>query len=1367
MAPQEPPPTAEASVSDLLTCLFSNIALDALKLRWASAAKRAAEAEALRSGRRIRGSPGLSLEAFVGLMRALAKPKGRDLAPDAVVDLFTALDSHGQGEVKWDTFTSFVLDIDVPADPRAALADAGRAMPRAHEVPRRRQYGKLSAVWNQDFALHGVASMVYLPPPMHKLLVTPARKHCEVVHVLTPDDPPRLAGTLRHHTVYRAHKVLCAAGIPHTSLVVTASTAGDSFLNLWYLPQKSPDDDNDGAAARPKGRMIPVLVQRLVAPSEQSTLHFSERSNRLFTSGLDDGLVHEWEIKSGADSHRLGELSGTFSNGDFFKRRSFRLHAFGVTSIVEVHRRLKAQNIIVTGSTEGLVRVWNPSDWDSHTYADGAGEAVSGRDELVPLLQLNGNAAGTLLLVYSSGHEMLFSAGCFASKDASAATTTLVWRFRGQTIGTFERRACAALERHAAPVVAMHEVPAESHLVTVDAAGYVIVARLPDLCIHQTLHCHAASARVAVVPVLREFVGDSRGAFDSADAEGWCLFISAAARCDVFSCALEFLREPVLACTYLASEKALVVTSGKRVAVWDATTGLLKKQFEAGALLRDAPQSAAPGSAPAVVADGAGGAPGIDSPNAAPREIVAAAVSTHGRLIVLGDELGGLHACDLAVSAFSRCRKLKALDPHDGPVNCIAIIANGGDALCVSAGASDGTIAVSDESRQVGFRRADVQAGMSARSARLRDVKILGSDPSDLADVPVRAGPASVASAARTLPVPSSSCAAASRGGTSRAATLTNLAEASGRSLFDDSDSDSASDADEDDSPAPEAQKEKQLEHEVLFLATDAHLNLMASISRPGGRDASQVCVWDLELFSLLGSCVLPPTALRLAEALRGAAAAGGDGELGRSPEAAERLLCVAFVSPYPILAGASSAAAIYLWRVPKCTILCVFDQKILSPHRTLAPKYEAPESAAGDDAAGEPPAGDAAGAPDAAAGVEDPPAGDQAASGDQGGWFVGCLKVLTALTFDEGTAAHGAVLLAGGDGGCAVSWSFENSFFADRDCRAVAAVRRKNYNLKRALHAHVDVAALIKSRRHSHMSIFGIDRAQVMEDTSMMPPPPRRGAAETCGTAVPAGGTPAAAPPGGSPRPVIRTCWQAHKDSEVTAVEAWPGAVATCFENGVVKIWAAAGRARWALVGQLDINSAQGSDAVPWTFAPKTPEPDRAARATVERRKTTSLLLAAALDDAPVLAVSQSAPKLAIADRADWDGVFESMSALESSFQLSSAFKTKPNGLGRHVPRQHGTAWRTNRSVPALAFLASELPAARALCPPLGRLDARPARHALQKAASIEELVQRRGHAPGATTGATTAFPRDASSNHLARMTRLRHMGCPQSFPS
>jgi WD40 repeat protein len=100
----------------------------------------------------------------------------------------------------------------------------------------------------------------------------------------------------------------------------------------------------------------------------------------------------------------------------------------------------------------------------------------------------------------------------------------------------------------------------------------------------------------------------------------------------------------------------------------------------------------------------------------APREIVAATVSKTSRLIVLGDEFGGLHACDLAVSTFPHCRKIKALDPHDGPVNCVAILANDGDSLCVSAGANDGTIAVSDESRQVGFRKADAKTGQCRRS---------------------------------------------------------------------------------------------------------------------------------------------------------------------------------------------------------------------------------------------------------------------------------------------------------------------------------------------------------------------------------------------------------------------------------------------------------------------------------------------------------------------------------------------------------------------------------------------------------------------------------------------------------------------------
>jgi WD40 repeat protein len=273
-----------------------------------------------------------------------------------------------------------------------------------------------------------------------------------------------VSGALRHHTAYRPHKVLACGGVVGTSIVVTGSSiapGGPHYVSLWSLPSRS-------GGAR-EGPLLPVLVHRRETPSPMSAITYSARLDRLYTGGETSGLVYEWSF----DENRKSASADATGPKALGRCRTLRLHTFGVTTIVELERRKRHSNLIVTGSTDGNINVWNPSDWFGGGAADDAtfdsaalGEdhssaavpAPHGRKELVPVLQLAAQSTGPGTIVVSVDHGLLFSAGRLSVKDATASTVVLVWKLSEHSQHGLKRRIHAQLTRHSAQISDVVEV---------------------------------------------------------------------------------------------------------------------------------------------------------------------------------------------------------------------------------------------------------------------------------------------------------------------------------------------------------------------------------------------------------------------------------------------------------------------------------------------------------------------------------------------------------------------------------------------------------------------------------------------------------------------------------------------------------------------------------------------------------------------------------------------------------------------------------------------------------------------------------------------------------------------------------------------
>ena len=223
--------------------------------------------------------------------------------------------------------------------------------------------------------------------------------------------------------------------------------------------------------------------------------------------------------------------------------------------------------------------------------------------------------------------------------------------------------------------------------------------------------------------------------------------------------------------------------------------------------------------------------------------------------------------------------------------------------------------------------------------------------------------------------------------------------------------------------------------HEVLFAVADLHMNVVASLTSSSSNNlgTTQVCIWDFEVFNLVGTCVAPLG--------RGVVVPGGAASF--SPETAhssgntedpssrfERFTGVAFLSPYPLLAGCTSHCTVHLWKIPDCTIVYTLEAKSQPGVFVTEPKGDIPASNLS--------------APSSLAESHTKPP----------------INVIKASVCSSGRHPHLAddgsedtnapqredfnVVVAGGtDGGHVVFWGLRENFFHALDCQRVPPVRR------------------------------------------------------------------------------------------------------------------------------------------------------------------------------------------------------------------------------------------------------------------------------------------------------------------------------------
>lgn len=1235
-----------SSDADRLCALIKNIPLEELRAQWQLTVERRMQISPnLRRTSHQDPIGALDTQEFLMLVTHFATTRSPIVEVQetdwacAARDLLRLLDLQGDGQLLWDEFEGFATSIRL--DSRASYSDAvslqtpmGSTSPihPRGALPRVRQYQVFAeCALHEDFP-NGLRKLEYLPPPVHRLFAIPRGVDgSELVHIITPELPPRISATLRHHSAYRAHRVLNATGVPRTKVIVTATSAGADahYLSLWSLPTECASQGaalEAGKTVRREGTLLPVLVHRVETQWPQTSI-FASIQARLYSGGETSGMVYEWELcrkERDADPIALQRL------------RACRLHTFGITSIIDCDLKESMANLLITGSSDGHISVWSTLEWSlpnqSATVAagksscsDGVGDgllecekpqlttcapsrASSCHKNLEPILQLNAHAAGPTILVLSRDHGLLFAAGFQRNSEAKmAAKSVLVWKLADALKDKFRQSVYRTLHRHQVHIVDMVEIAIESHLVTVDMSGLVIVWNLPALSVRQELTTSAAQrACCSQFPYFSHSLEATRSRTSRVEmshrtserttAKPTITLVVSTDRIRLYPCVPSVIREPLILAHFDASASIFVVVSTKRVCLWDAKTGSLLSQVEVTVLLGSGrlKQSKKGIARAANLAIGIVTSDSLEDHDVSQPELTCASVSGTGRKMVIGDDRGGVYVCSLPPDGHMPICAI-VLQPHEGISTGLDLLDSCGAVL--SAG-SDGIIGVHDIANSVAFSAEHPESGSVSRHGRVRDVRIFTSTQmhgdmtldstshlcaqaprekdQGLAAPPRRFIPLQFTSGQtenylrsnrdRSRPVhahfsmsaPSSSdrrLAGCQHGSFTQCLTATkntskcvddNADEPStpGLGQFDSDGSNSMRRSNSDSGTAdvesssvdgdqlgsrrlPACACSNNAAYEVLCAIADVHLNLVASLTtRSGGHlEHVQACIWDFELFHLIGTCVSPSwdeiASMQELESHKSSQTKSGKVKAQENPF--EQITGIDFVSPYPLLAGCTSNCRVHIWKVPDCRIIYTLSPAP-SPILTTSPKDE-----------------------------------EVALTRSS----LECVRVNTIKTtvcaeylcrevqadmsVDTASSKRDkfCVVIAGGcDSGHVVFWGLQPLFFQALNCSQVPPVRRFTYNPMRQVHTFVDWSTLKLQKLTPRIAKGGELGSLATSNDSF--------------------------------RATFRS-WSIHEDAAAISclqiIESHQ-VIVTASDDGVARLWSWNGM----YVGQLDINSPLGT---------------------------------------------------------------------------------------------------------------------------------------------------------------------------------------------
>eukprot|EP00903_Cladosiphon_okamuranus_P012920 g12063.t1 len=450
-------------------------------------------------------------------------------------EIFKEMDVRGDGEVSWEDFSAYVLQLEL-------LHDSKGAADNEHHF--------------QHFAAHlgvdshvrsgGISRVDYLPAPVDKLGLV--AKGNEVVHLVgqasveDDDEAPfrvvsgggsglaRIGCSLRHDTAYKPHEVNAVHSLPGQDVVITSSSlgpAGPHVLTVWDLPTQEERSSEK--------QFLPALTCREETPTRQTLIFWAPVLEMVLTGSSGNGSLLGWELGPLRQSAKLW------------------LHDAGITHIHELVGHAGGAPHVVTASLDGTIAV-----------CGGTGKGGARGDGVLQRLQAH--ERGVAHMAFCLHHSLALSAGVFVN-TVDTTPDVLVWKLDRER-GLLECGKHARLRGHEGQVVGMVFAAEELELVTGGADGTFLVWHMPNLVLKQRF------TRLHTSPFVDQAVSCFSIVPRSADRPMLLVAgMTDTAGLEIFARMKRKVHEALIKAEFCPYLQRFVTVSARRATVWDGKTG--------------------------------------------------------------------------------------------------------------------------------------------------------------------------------------------------------------------------------------------------------------------------------------------------------------------------------------------------------------------------------------------------------------------------------------------------------------------------------------------------------------------------------------------------------------------------------------------------------------------------------------------------------------------------------------------------------------------------------------------------------------------------------------------------------------------------
>ncbi|ETV94161.1 hypothetical protein H310_12161 [Aphanomyces invadans] len=441
----------------------------------------------------------------------------------SVIELYETIDVNGDGSLEWDEFAGYIVDAGIAKAEEAIVAQSTIKL--------------YSPLVFKGGAANSIQPMVADRTYIQQVAILAGRQALayfehgsDVVHIYLfghdRDAEPRFASTIRLHTAYQAHKVLCIEDIATRSSLAISSLLTMGCITLWDVTRL----------------YNPIPLQRIDLTVPQETLTWVPSHQLLLVA-----TTQSTYKKASKKQHPFAFV--TAFDIATLERVPLDVGIKHVTSLCVVKR--STRTAVALGSMDGTI-----------TVHDMAKESQQRRHDIV----VDAHEKGVKALAYSVKFGYLASIGHYSFAEESTMEV-LVWHFDDGDNATSTVRLDRALSGHHAALCAITAVDCESHLVSSDESGVLRVWSVSTWACLQTFHTlHVNPLRCQVVwPTSPQ-----------ADALLLCVGKSV----EFHDCALVREREDFLFVDFNATFNVILAATYHRLILWDLATGDVRKTYE-------------------------------------------------------------------------------------------------------------------------------------------------------------------------------------------------------------------------------------------------------------------------------------------------------------------------------------------------------------------------------------------------------------------------------------------------------------------------------------------------------------------------------------------------------------------------------------------------------------------------------------------------------------------------------------------------------------------------------------------------------------------------------------------------------------------